>query len=115
MSGLTSSPPLNAATGVSSASGSTSISIPRGGRPLVTANSTPASCSRWTASTERAVSAFSELTSVPSTSESSRRMAGGDMAGAPLPGDYETRGAGGAAAAGDPASRGGACTRARNT
>ena len=42
-------PPLNAAIGVESASGVTSISIPRGGRPLVTANAILASRSRLTA------------------------------------------------------------------
>ena len=38
MSGLTKIPPLKPATGVCSASGSISIAIPRGGRPLVIAN-----------------------------------------------------------------------------
>jgi hypothetical protein len=51
----TSRPPLKAAIGVSSASGSISICIPRGGRPLVSANFTPASRSLCTASIERSV------------------------------------------------------------
>ena len=46
MSGSTTRPPLNAASGVRSESGSTSISMPRGGLPLVTAKWTPASCER---------------------------------------------------------------------
>ena len=46
-------PPLNAAIGDSRASGSTSIDIPRGGRPLVTAKAIPAAWSSWTAAIER--------------------------------------------------------------
>ena len=42
MSGSANSPPLNAAIGVLSSSGSTSIDMPRGGRLLVTAKSIPA-------------------------------------------------------------------------
>ena len=41
MSGLTSTPPLKPAIGVSSASGSISIAMPRGGRPLVMAKRMP--------------------------------------------------------------------------
>src|SRR6266705_177344 len=41
-SGRTKRPPLNAANGVARLSGSTNICIPRGGRPLVIANATPA-------------------------------------------------------------------------
>ena len=40
--GSTTSPPLKAASGVRSESGAMSIDIPRGGRPLVTANWIPA-------------------------------------------------------------------------
>ena len=58
ISGSTTRPPLNPASGARSASGSTSIDMPRGGLPLVTAKWIPASCSFWAASTERAVSSF---------------------------------------------------------
>ncbi len=73
-SGSTMSPPLKAAIGDSRASGSTSIDIPRGGRPLVTANRIPAAWSSWTAAIERSLSDLSDRTSVPSTSESTRRI-----------------------------------------
>jgi hypothetical protein len=68
MSGMTRMPPLNPATGVRSASGSISIDMPRGGRPLVMANWMLAACSAFTAAVARAVSTFSAVTSVPSTS-----------------------------------------------
>src|SRR5579862_128966 len=51
-----------------------SMAIPRGGRPLVTLNWIPASCSRKTASAARFVSTFSCVTSVPSTSAITMRM-----------------------------------------
>ena len=53
MSGSTTRPPLKPASGARSASGSTSIAMPRGGLPLVTAKWIPASCSSCTASIER--------------------------------------------------------------
>ena len=59
---------MKPASGVVSPSGSTSIDIPRGGRPLVTANATPAARSRCTAAIVAGVSCLSESTSVPSTS-----------------------------------------------
>ena len=43
MSGFTKIAPLNPPIGVLSANGSTSIAMPRGGRPLVMANAMPAS------------------------------------------------------------------------
>ncbi len=76
MSGLTKSPPLKAAIGVSSPSGSTSIDMPFGGRPLVTAKRMPAARSFWTAAIARSVSTLSFVTSVPSTSASMRRIFG---------------------------------------
>ncbi len=75
MSGFTSRPPLNAATGVVMPSGSISIDMPSGGRPLVTANAIPASASLRTAAIARSVSALSGVTSVPSTSASSSLIA----------------------------------------
>src|SRR5882724_761776 len=50
------------------------MAMPRGGRPLVTLNAIPASCSRKTASAARFVSTFSCVTSVPSTSAITMRM-----------------------------------------
>ncbi len=50
--------------------------MPRGGRPLVTANSMPASRRRLTAATARSVRAFSWVTSVPSTSASTILIGG---------------------------------------
>ena len=64
-SAITSSPGLDDQAAVErryrrrSASGSTSIDMPRGGRPLVTAKWIPASCSSCTAAIERSVSTFS--------------------------------------------------------
>ena len=75
MSGLTSSPPLKAAIKVVMLSGSISIDMPLGGRPLVIANRIPASPSLRTAPTARSVSTLSGVTSVPSTSASSSRIA----------------------------------------
>ena len=49
MSGLTKIPPLKPAIGVRSASGSISIAMPRGGRPLVMAKAIPAAWSSRTA------------------------------------------------------------------
>ena len=86
MSGCTNRPPLNAASGVSSASGSTSIAMPRGGRPLVTANVIPASRSLPTAAIARSVRTLSFVTSVPSTSASISLIGGsaiGRVYGAP--------------------------------
>src|SRR5262245_19704511 len=69
MSGLTKIPPLNPAIGVRRSKGAINISIPRGGRPLVIANPMPDARSDSTAFTARAVSTFSAVTSVPSTSD----------------------------------------------
>ena len=68
-------PPLKAAIGVLSPSGSISIDMPRGGRPLVTAKSIPACFSFPTAAMARSVRTLSWVTSVPSTSARSIRMA----------------------------------------
>ena len=59
---------MKAAIGVVSFSGSTSIAIPRGGRPLVIASSMPAARRRSTAWQAPSVSTLPEVTSVPSTS-----------------------------------------------
>ena len=67
-SGLTKTPPLKPAMAVSSASGSISIAMPRGGRPLVTANRTPFCLSDRTAVIARSVKILFSPTSVPSTS-----------------------------------------------
>jgi hypothetical protein len=75
MSRLTSTPPLNAAIGVVMASGSMSMDMPLGGRPLVMANRIPASPRLRTALTARSVTTLSGVTSVPSTSARSSRMA----------------------------------------
>ena len=69
-------PPLKAAIGVSICRGSTSISMPRGGRPLVRAKSTPAWRRLRTAATASSVRTLSWVTSVPSTSARKRRMGG---------------------------------------
>src|SRR5260370_12850007 len=50
------------------------MAMPLGGRPLVTLNGIPASCSRKTASVARFVSTFSCVTSVPSTSAITMRI-----------------------------------------
>src|SRR5262245_57577595 len=76
-SGATTTPPLNAAIGARIASGSTSIAIPRGGRPLVIAKATPSSWSLWAAATARGVRALADVTNVPSTSASTADTAGG--------------------------------------
>src|SRR6266481_2264312 len=55
------------------------MAIPRGGRPLVTLNWIPASCSRKTASVARFVSTFSCVTSVPSTSAITMRIGFADF------------------------------------
>ena len=68
MSGWTMIPPLKAAIGPRISSGWTSIRMPRGGRPLVIAKSTPRSCSRSIAAIARGVSTLSLVTKVPSTS-----------------------------------------------
>ncbi len=81
-SGSTIKPPLKAAMGVVIRRGSTSIDMPRGGRPLVMAKSTPCASSACTASTARGVSSFSFVTSVPSTSARRSRMGLSVMAGA---------------------------------
>src|SRR5215475_8601907 len=65
---FTKSPPLKPAMGISSLSGSKSISMPFGGRPLVMAKRMPASCRLWTAAWARSVRIFCSVTSVPSTS-----------------------------------------------
>ena len=58
MSGCTMIPPLKAAIGPRNSSGWTSMRMPRGGRPLVMANSTPRSCSFSIASIARGVTTF---------------------------------------------------------
>src|SRR5215831_2431549 len=73
-SGLTNSPPLKPAIGVSSLSASAIMAMPRGGRPLVTAKRMPRSCRLCTAACARSVSTFCSLTSVPSTSASTREI-----------------------------------------
>src|SRR6266436_4268279 len=55
------------------------MAMPRGGRPLVTLNWIPASCSRKTASVARFVSTFSCVTSVPSTSAITMRIGFADF------------------------------------
>ena len=70
MSGRTNTPPLKAAIGVVRPSGSMSIDMPRGGRPLVIANNIPACFSFATAAMARSVRTLSWVTSVPSTSAS---------------------------------------------
>src|ERR1700722_10316503 len=77
MSGRTYTPPLKAAIGVVSWSGSMSIDMPRGGRPLVMAKSIPACLSFATAAMARSVRTLSWVTSVPSTSARNNRMGGG--------------------------------------
>src|ERR1700730_2349029 len=67
-SGLLITPPLKPAMGVSIFSGSTSMAMPRGGRPLVMANLMPASRNLATDRMARSVRIFSCVTSVPSTS-----------------------------------------------
>jgi hypothetical protein len=52
------------------------MAMPRGGRPLVMAMTMPASCSARTAATAWSVRILSLVTSVPSTSASSRRISG---------------------------------------
>src|ERR1700722_8954441 len=76
MSGWTYTPPLKPAIGVVSLSGSISMDMPRGGRPLVTAKSIPASFSFPTAVMARSVRTLSWVTSVPSTSARNSRMFG---------------------------------------
>src|SRR5499425_1956002 len=75
MSGRTKTPPLKAAIGVLSPSGSISIDMPRGGRPLVIAKSIPACFSFPAAAMARSVRTLSWVTSVPSTSARSIRIA----------------------------------------
>ncbi len=77
MSGLTNRPPLNPAIGVAMRSGPISIAIPLGGRPLVTANWMPRPAMSRTAFWARSVSTLSLVTSVPSTSASSRLILSG--------------------------------------
>jgi hypothetical protein len=60
--------------GVVSPSGSTSIRMPNGGRPLVIANTIPRSRRRCTAPSARSVSTLSLVTSVPSTSASTAEI-----------------------------------------
>ena len=76
MSGRTYTPPLKPAMGVLSWSGSMSMDMPRGGRPLVTANRIPACFSLATAATARSVRTLSWVMSVPSTSARNSRMGG---------------------------------------
>ena len=73
-SGLTMAPPLNPAIMVVRCSGSISIAMPRGGRPLVTANLMPALSSAATAAMARSVRTLSLVTTVPSTSASSSEI-----------------------------------------
>ncbi len=79
MSGRTNSPPLNAAMGSASSSGSTSIAMPLGGRPLVIANLIPAPLSRRTEAMVRSVSSFAGVTRVPSTSAKTSSTADADL------------------------------------
>src|SRR5215510_7849423 len=72
--GVTKSPPLNPAIGVSSFRSSSSIAMPRGGRPLVMAKRMPASRRCCTAALACFVSTFLSLTSVPSTSARTTEM-----------------------------------------
>src|SRR5262245_23733246 len=82
-SGRTNSPPLKPAMGVSIRSGSISMAIPFGGRPLVMAKRMPDSRSRSTARRARSVSTLSCVTSVPSTSARSSEILGGLIIGVP--------------------------------
>lgn len=59
---------VEGATGPCISSGWTSMRMPRGGRPLVIAKSTPRSCSCSIASTARGVTTLTLVTTVPSTS-----------------------------------------------
>jgi hypothetical protein len=68
-SGSTNVPPLKAAIGADNLTCSTIIFMPRGGRPLVTANLIPASCTFSIAAFVRAVIRFLLSNSVPSTSD----------------------------------------------
>src|SRR6266851_9973028 len=71
-SGLTKSPPLKPAIGVSSLRASNSMAMPMGGRPLVMAKRIPAARKLCTAAWARSVRTFCSVTSVPSTSASTR-------------------------------------------
>src|SRR5579872_1135968 len=71
---LTKRPPLKPAIGVLSCSGSNSMSMPRGGRPLVMAKRMPTSPRRRTAACARSVSTLSSVTRVPSTSASTSEI-----------------------------------------
>src|SRR6202011_6169550 len=73
-SGLTKSPPLKPAIGVSSLRASNSMAMPLGGRPLVMAKRIPALRRLCTAAWARSVSTFCSVTSVPSTSASTREI-----------------------------------------
>src|SRR6202011_912114 len=68
VSGSTNIPPLKAASGADNFPASTIIFIPRGGRPLVTANLIPAAVNFSIAALARGVIRFWLSTSVPSTS-----------------------------------------------
>src|ERR1700744_705137 len=70
-SGRTNTPPLKPAIAPSSLSGSISMLMPRGGRPLVKASVTPALRNSCAAAIACSVSTLSCVTSVPSTSASS--------------------------------------------
>ena len=76
MSGSVRIPPLKAAIGVVRPRGSTSMPMPRGGRPLVIAKRIPALPSSLTAWIASSVSTFSLVTRVPSTSASKSRIDG---------------------------------------
>jgi len=72
--GSTIMPPLNAAIGADNVTFPAIIFMPRGGRPLVTANFTLAASKFWIAAAARSVSRFWLSTSVPSTSAKSREI-----------------------------------------
>src|SRR5215510_10047719 len=72
--GVTKRPPLKPAIGVSSLRSSSSMAMPRGGRPLVMAKRMPVSRRCCTAALARFVSTFLSLTSVPSTSARTTEM-----------------------------------------
>ena len=82
MSGCTMIPPLKAAIGPCISSGCTSMRMPRGGRPLVIANSTPRWWSCSIASIARVVTTFALVTRVPSTSAKTAAIGWGGGSGA---------------------------------
>jgi hypothetical protein len=85
-SGATISPPLKAAIGVVIRSGSISIRTPNAGRLLVMAKAMPACCKARAAACTRGVNRLSLVTSVPSTSETSKRIPSGESRGVDIAG-----------------------------